>query len=279
MANVLIAGCGDLGTGAGLALADAGHRVWGLRRHPERLPGWIRPLQGDLTDPDGLPELPRSTRAVYFITTPDQMDDTGYRRAYVDALQHALGALERQGLQPERVIFVSSTGVYGVDDGSRVDEDTPALPQRFSGRRLLEAERLLEASPYRGIRLRLGGIYGPGRERMLDLARAGQLGDDEPPTWTNRIHRDDAVGILHHLFTLADPDPVYLGVDTEPALKSEVLHWLAARLGTLPADAAVHRVDARDGARGRRCDSRRLQDSGYRFRYPDYRAGFAPLLP
>ena len=78
----------------------------------------------------------------------------------------------------ERIIFISSTGVYGQDDGSWVDEDSPCRPTHDSGRALLAAEEVLHDHPLgsRGIVLRLAGIYGPGRlprrRRFVAGARA-----------------------------------------------------------------------------------------------------------
>ena len=90
-----------------------------------------------------------------------------------------------------------------------------------------------------GIVLRLGGIYGPGRTRLIDAVRAGRATvRPGPPRWTNRIHRDDAARALQHLIARslagAPLDPVYIGVDDEPADEAAVLRWLAAPPGCAP---------------------------------------------
>ncbi len=275
MANILIMGCGDLGGATGQRLAEAGHTVWGLRRHPEHIPAPIHPLAGDFGIPDGLPSLPPNLDTVYFIATPGEFTDAAYRRAYVDGLRNTLGALERGGQRPRRVIFTSSTSVYGADDGRWIDETSPTEPTRFSGRRLCEAEELLSRSPFPGVVVRFGGIYGPGREYHLRKVREGIRGQHEPPVWTNRIHRDDCVGLLVHLFGLGSPEPLYLGVDDAPALRHELLAWLAQQM---ELDPPGEPPTPPGEVCGKRCQNTRLHTSGYGLRYPDYRSGYRALL-
>ncbi|WP_018874366.1 SDR family oxidoreductase [Thioalkalivibrio sp. ALJ7] len=276
MANILIMGCGDLGCAIGARLAHAGHTVWGLRRQPQAIPEPIRPLAGDFARADGLPELPPTLDTVYFIATPGEFTEAAYRRAYVDGLRNTLTNLERAQQQPRRIVFVSSTSVYGADDGRWVDETSPTEPTRFSGRCLREAEQLLSDSPVPGVVVRFGGIYGPGRDYHLRKVREGIRGLHEPPVWTNRIHRDDCVGLLTHLFHLDHPDSIYLGVDDAPVLRHELLAWLAQEMGldtpgTTPPmpEGAVH---------GKRCGNARLHASGYHLQYPDYQTGYRALL-
>ncbi len=277
MANILIAGCGDLGSGVGVALADEGHRVWGLRRRPELVPAPIQAVGGDFSQADGLPELPADLDAVYFIATPGRFEDEAYRLAYVEGMRNLLAALQRQGQSPGRIILVSSSSVYGITDGSWVDETTPAEPGGFSGYRLLETEQLLADSPFPGVVIRFGGIYGPGRERMLRKVRNSEPVVTDPPQYTNRIHRDDCVGALVHLFHLHDPAPLYVGVDHHPCTQEELVDWLADRLG-LPRPPKES--GSAGGVRGsnKRCRNDRLVASGYTFRYPDYRAGYEAIL-
>jgi nucleoside-diphosphate-sugar epimerase len=154
-----------------------------------------------------------------------------------------------------------------------VDESSPAEPADFAGRRLLEAEALVRAAPLAATVLRLGGIYGPGRASLVAQARAGARGSE---AYTNRIHRDDAAAALLHLAELEAAPDLVLGVDSEPARGCEVMAWLAARLG-LPAprdDAAA----ARSARGSKRCRNERLLATGFRFAYPTFREGYAPLL-
>ena len=272
--SVLIAGCGDLGSDLGLALAAEGHTVLGLRRRAERVPAPITPVAADLTDAASLRALPAGIELVYYIATPSGYDDDAYRSAYVDGLRNLLAALPAT---PRRLVFVSSTTVYGQLDGEWVDEASPTEPGSFSGRRMLEAERLALASGAGTVIVRFGGIYGPGRERMLRKVRNGEPCPAEPPLYTNRIHRDDCVGILHHLGRSTVAPGIYLGVDDAPCSQCELMDWLAARM-QLPAPRRV--AGERGGLRAsnKRCRNDKLTASGYRLRYPSYREGYGALL-
>ena len=277
--TILLAGCGDLGTEAGLRFAAAGHRVVGWRRSPSKLPPEIEGVAADLSSPD-LPPVPADTTAVVIAVAADSPTEAAYRAAYVDGLAHVLDALERDGVTPRRVLFVSSTAVYGDAGGGWVDESTTAAPGGFSGQTLLEAERLLagrlSGTSSAVVALRLGGIYGPGRTRLIDQVRTGAAIIPAVPRYTNRIHRDDAAGAIVRLCTMEDdPSPVYLGVDNDPAELGNVLRFLAAELGRdVPPTG-----DAGDPRGGnKRCSNALLRGTGYSFRYPTFREGYRDIL-
>ena len=288
MARLLIAGCGYVGSELARRLVADGHGVFGLRRSPGALPEGVQPLLADLCDRAALRAALGEVEhggidAVVYAAAADRGDDEAYRRAYVEGLGHVLGWADAQGMRPPRVLFTSSTAVYAQEDGAWVDEDSPTEPTHFSGVRMLEAERLVAAAG--GVSLRLGGIYGPGRTRLIDGVRAGRATiRPGPPHWTNRIHRDDAAGALRHLIersvvggTLA---PVYVGVDDEPADEAEVLGGLAARLGVPEPPVAPPGAAPPASARGgnKRCRNARLRASGYAFAYPTFREGYGALL-
>jgi nucleoside-diphosphate-sugar epimerase len=288
--TVLLAGCGDLGTEAGLRFAAAGHRVVGWRRSPEKLPLGIEGVAADLSTA-GLPPIPADTTAVVVAVAADSPSEAAYRTAYVEGLAHVLDALERDGVTPRRVLFVSSTAVYGDAGGGWVDESTTPDPGGFSGRILREAENLLHerlpgngshvSSGTTGIVLRLGGIYGPGRTRLIDQVRSGAATVPDVPRWTNRIHRDDAAAAIVHLMTMESmPAPAYVGVDNHPAELGDVLRFLAAELG-LPEPATAPAGDVRaDDARGgnRRCSNALLRSTGFQFTFPSFREGYREVL-
>jgi len=277
--TILLAGCGDLGTEAGLRFAAAGHRVVGWRRSPDKLPSAIEGVAADLSAAD-LPPVPADTTAVVIAVAADSSTEAAYRAAYVDGLAHVLDALERDGVTPRRVLLVSSTAVYGDAEGGWVDESTTAAPGGFSGRILLEAEELL-VSRLRGtgtsaVVLRLGGIYGPGRTRLIDQVRNGVAVIPDEPRFTNRIHRDDAAAALVHLATIeAMPAPVYVGVDNSPAELGEVLRFLASEMG-YPEPPVGPAGDAR-GA-NKRCNNALLRSTGLDFVFPSFREGYRALL-
>ena len=279
MVNVLIAGCGYVGTALGRHLAKAGHMVWGLRRETGDLPSPLLPLMADLINPKALEALPADIDTVFYMASPDRSEEAAYRAAYIDGLRNLLNVLKTREQRP-RVLYTSSTAVYAQKSGEWVDETSPTTPEYFSGRCLLEGERYLLSSGFPATVVRLGGIYGPGRTRLLRKVREGSATyQDGPPRYTNHIHRDDCVGVLAHLMTLEPLDSIYLGVDNEPSDRRERLSWLANELGAPPPHVEVSpSAGSRQARNNKRCKNEKLMKSGYTFRYSTYREGYVALL-
>ena len=269
--RALVAGAGYVGTALARQLVSQGHDVVVLRRSAAEPPRGARAFRADLTAPGALDAL-APVDWIFYTAAADERSDAAYRRAYVEGLARLVERLVRME-PPLRLLFTSSTAVYGQQAGEWVDEASPTEPSDFAGQRLLEGEALVHAAPFAGSVLRLGGIYGPGRSSLIERARAGASGG---PGYTNRIHRDDAAAALLHLAALPRPEDIVIGVDSEPAPACEVLAWLAERLA-LPAPRPT--AEAARPARGsKRCRNARLLATGFRFRYPTYREGYAALL-
>ena len=277
MSRILIAGCGDVGTALGLMLCERGHEVLGARRSARRLPAPLRPLTVDVTDRGAVERTIPAVDVVVYAVAAGRRDEGAYRRAYVDGVSALLDVLEQRAEPPRRAFFVSSTSVYGERGGAWIDETSPLQPRGFSGESLAAGERRMLASPIPATIVRFAGIYGPGRGWLVERARAGADCAGDPPRYTNRIHRDDCAGALAHLVTREQVDDVYIGVDDAPVEECEVMEWLAARLDA-PAPRRVRRGEAAGQGSGKRCSNARLRKSGYRFRYPTYREGYAAVL-
>lgn len=279
-ARVLIAGCGYVGTELGRGLVAAGDEVWGLRRLPRDLPTGIQPLAADLMRPGDLDALPGGLHVVYYAAAAGASDDASYAAAYLHGLTNLLEALSRQGQQGVRVIYTSSTGVYAESGGGWVDEDSPLRSDEAPSRHIVAGERLLLESGFPATVVRLSGIYGPGRTRLIDKARGAtaSLGAG-PLLWTNRIHRDDCAGALAHLMRVSATEPVYLASDDEPAPLDHVLQWIAEQVGRpVPVSTPAGQGAARIAGQGKRCRNLKLRHSGYRLRFPTFRQGYSSLL-
>lgn len=287
--RVLVSGCGYVGGALGGLLVRDGHEVFGLRRSPREMPPGVRPVAADFTDAGSLRRaLPEGLDYVFHTASPGVSGastagerEDAYRDAYVLGPSNLISALRFRGESPRRLLLTSSTGVYGQSGGEWVDETSPAEPTG-SGRWILQGEETVLGAPFPAVALRLAGIYGPGRTGALDRARRYLLpeGPDEHPAYTNRIHRDDCAGALRHLMLLDRPGPLYIGADHEPATPAEIAAWLAENH---PEDRRGEAAGSGGGTGSRgltnkRCSNARLAGSGYTFRYPTFREGFASLL-
>lgn len=270
--DCLIGGCGRLGNLLAAELMAAGHRVYGLRRDTRRLAPGIEPIGLDLNQ-----DLPASTSLpdvdwLVYAAAPDQRSESAYRRTYIDAVARLGRLLPRP---PRRMVFVSSTAVYGQCRGEWVDEDSTTEPTGFNGRILLQAEQAVAESFEHTVIARCSGLYGPGGGYMMKKLRAGEVSvQQQPPAYTNRIHRQDAARAIAHLLDLPQVADRYLLSDTDPAPRHEVYRWLADHIG---ADAPAELCCAPDSDQGKRVDSSRLRHTGFTFRYPDFRSGYQDI--
>ncbi len=278
-ASVLIAGCGDVGSRLAAQLPANNWQVYGLRRSIERLPAGVTGVAGDLFSDQCPGQWPEGNidYLVYSAAATDH-DEAGYQAAYIEGLKHTLGWLKQKGQQPKRLLFVSSSGVYSQTEGEWVDETSPAEATSYSGRIMREAEQIALNSGIAASVVRLTGIYGPGREWMLGQVRKGYRVAVDPPLYGNRIHADDAGGLLAFLLqadllgkTLED---CYIGVDNAPVPLAEVVGWLRERLGITEwaAEASVRRAGSK------RCSNARAKALGWEPRYPSYREGYSAML-
>lgn len=273
MQRVLIAGCGDVGTRLAARLLARGAAVWGLRRSARPLPPGALALRADLSDPATLRELPRGITHLVYAAAPAARDEAAYRRAFLDGPRHLLAALDTAALV--RIVFVSSSAVYGEHGGGWVDEATPPDPPGFNGRVLLEAEAALAAQRWPATALRLAGLYGPGRTRLIEQIRAGRArAPRDPPFWSNRIHVDDAAAALDLLLKLPAPAPIYVGVDDTPLPLHELYAALAVHLGAPPPAEGP----PPSGIGSKRLSNARLRAAGFAPRWPDARSGYAAVI-
>lgn len=288
--NVLFLGCGDIGLRAIDQLQEKNRQqsadfvCHGARRQVNRLPESLSRSSVDICDSDALKALLDEHRfdAVIVTMTPLAMSDEGYRDSYVAGARALSRAVMGARQRPALVIWVSSSGVYGQDQGEWVDEGSDTLPASYRGKRLLEAEEIIRQLPITSSVVRFTGIYGPGRGRLLQQVREGRLAPPQPVQWSNRIHADDAAGVLAHLLGKFENgekiEPLYLATDNAPIAIHEVHLWLSRELG-LPDPAPSSTTEPLLGRTGnRRCSNRRLRDSGFVFRYPTFREGYRTLL-
>ena len=273
MSEALIIGCGDLGSVIASGLIEAGLEVTGVRISNKSVPQSVRFVQADVTCMDALHALKNLTPniLIYCIAATAQTDEN-YHAHYVQGLKNVLQTVSHTQLQ--HVFFVSSTRVYGQTSDNLLDESIVAIPSDFGGIRLLEAENVLKSYPFNSTVLRLSGIYGAGRLRMVNLA---QNVDNWPPTntYSNRINRDDAARFIIFLCEKVRKNEAvsecYIVTDSAPVSQYEVLNWIAMQL-KLPQKLAPV-ITA-----GKRLSNQRLLNTGFELDYPSYQQGYAPMI-
>ncbi len=272
----VIAGCGYTGTHLANRLAADGAPVIATRRghFPPGLDGRVQQRRADLAEPAALAGwIPAGAIIVH--AAPPADDDPGAGERNLVAAAAAAGA--------GRIVYVSSTGVYGPGDGGWVDEDTPVGPP---APRLIAETALLAAAAAAGLEavaLRASGIYGPGRGLVARM-RAGTFRVVGGETWVNRIHVHDLAGAIIAAGTIARlPRRIYTVADDAPVTGRDHATAVAAALGLPPPPVvALAEVDPRVAAMlgaNRRIANRRLKEElGVTLRYPTFRESLAEEL-
>ena len=278
MSKILIVGCGDVGFRLAVSLQQAGHEVVGLKRHAFDVAPAFEIFLADILLAPSLQGLAVDFDCVVFIVSPDGRDPASYQALFHDGL-HSLLDYFAQARQSPRVFMVSSTSVYGQQMGEWIDETSPTEPDSATARWLVAAERLLWQYDASHCVVRFSGIYGPGRNWLLRRAASDEAFQKDPPTYTNRIHVEDCVGVLLFLleqYRFGKPlQACYLASDDHPAPLWEVMAWLKESMGLLPPQAMPYDAGA---SQNKRCSNARLKALGYQFIYPSYESGYQALL-
>ena len=230
MKRLLIVGLGDIAQRAQKRL-PAGVEVRALSRR----------LGADLDRPETLAPLVGWADAVLHTAPPPASGEGDPRTA------HLLEAIGRGGIIPARVVYLSTTGVYGDCDGALVDETRPVNPQTARAKRRVDAEsRLQRWCAEKGaalIVLRVPGIYAADR-LSIDRLRAGTpVLRDEDDVFTNHIHADDLAANCIRALDDSAPAGVYNASDDSKLRMSEWFDLLADRSG-LPRPPRIARAAA-----------------------------------
>ena len=277
--EVLIIGCGFLGEAAADLFSAQGEKVLGLVRTAEsrsKLSGRaFKTALCDVTSDTSVAALrPRleGVPLVLYAVSSGGGTAADYAAIYRDGLRRVLFAWK-----PQRLIFVSSTSVYGQNDGSWITEESPTLPERDTARVLLEAEEL--ALHYGGIVARLTGIYGPGRSMLLRKFLSGEAVIEEGGRrWLNQIHRDDGASALLRLAAPSVPAGIYNVTDDTPVTQRELYGWIADFLQRpLPPEGASSEFRKR-GITSKRISNEKLRSLGWTPDYPSYREALPELV-
>jgi nucleoside-diphosphate-sugar epimerase len=287
----LIFGCGYLGYRVARRWQSAGDAVYAVTRSAERAEAWraegIIPILADVIVPETLRDLP-AAETVFYAVSHDarRVQASGFRvqelEPHVVGLRNVLGALAPTF---RRVIYISSTGVYGDFQGAWVNEDSPCHPLRGSGKACSEAEKLLTAHEYgkRAVILRPAGLYGPGRIPRKDVLLTGEPIDAPQHGYLNLIHVEDAVEAVLAADGVEAPLPRrYLISDGSPVVRSEYYAELARLIEAPPPRFRVPDRETPASARAAadKCisNARMLAELRITLRYPSYREGLRAIV-
>ena len=283
--TLLIVGCGDVGMRV-LKLLRGRWRVLALTSSPARM-GLLRaagalPLLGDLDQPATLRRLAGLADAVLHLAPPPGTGPRDSRTA------HLLQALAR-GQRLRRLVYGSTTGVYGDAGGARFDETRPVAPATDRGRRRVDAEQALRRfGRSQGVvvtLLRIPGIYAgdrPGGHPRDRLAKGTPVLRAEDDVYTNHIHADDLARACVAALFRGRPQRVLHACDDTDLRMGEYFD-LAADLCGLPRPPRISRDQARQQmspmqlsfmSESRRLLNHRLkQDLRLQLRYPTVEQG------
>lgn len=179
--------------------------------------------------------------------------------------------------------YLSTVGVYGDHQGAWVDESAETRPKsRRSALRVDAEQDWLSFGRSRGLPvavLRLSGIYGPGRNALVNLEKGTARRLVKPGQVFNRIHVADIAGALGHLAG-GDLGGIYNVTDDEPAPPQDVVAYAARLMGVqpppeIPFETAQLSPMARSFyGENKRVSNGAIKAAGYRFAFPDYRTAF-----
>jgi len=204
-------------------------------------------------------------------------------------LQLFQAQLQKFSRQFQWVGYLSTTGVYGDRGGDWVDEESPLEPNTARGQRRLEAERswlTLHSEFGSPVHLfRLAGIYGPGRNQLLNVRDGSAKRIIKPGQIFSRIHVEDIAGVLAASLAKPNPGRAYNVCDDEPCPPQEVVAYAANLLGLpLPPEIPFEQAELSPMAKSFYADSKRVSNRriktelGYKLIYPNYRYGLRALL-
>jgi nucleoside-diphosphate-sugar epimerase len=283
----LIFGCGYLGERVAQRWAAAGDDVVVVTRSDSRAREFesqgFTAFVADVTQPETLRRLPAADTVLYAVGF-DRTAGPNIDQVYAGGMRNVLSALPpRTG----RLIYISTTGVYGSAGGDWIDEQTPPDPQRDGGKASLAAEEALRAHSWgsNSVILRLAGIYGPDRIPFIKDLHAGTPIAAPREGYLNLIHVDDAASVVAaaaNLVTFTVGPRVYCVSDGQPVVRGDFYREVARLAGSPPPQFVEPDPNSpralRAGANRRVRNERMLRELGVELVYPDHRAGLEAIL-
>jgi nucleoside-diphosphate-sugar epimerase len=272
--KLLLCGHGYLGHAVSREFAEAGWEVVATSRS-----GREGSIPCDLSDANAVRRL-SAEQAPDFIVHCASSGGGGadaYRAVYLEGCHHLIVSFPGVPL-----LFTSSTSVYAQTDGSWVTEDSPATPDRETGRILREAEEAILSAG--GLVARLSGIYGPHRSTILKRFLEGEaVMEEHGQRYFNQIHRDDAARAILHLASgsrIANLTPGIFNLsDSEPLSQLACYTALSKRFGRPLPPAAPRDLNRKRGWTHKRVSNAKLRGTGWEPHYPCFLDAVESITP
>jgi nucleoside-diphosphate-sugar epimerase len=236
--------------------------------------GWIS-HQADLEDQRSLQALFDKYPALEVV-----VDSVPPLRAGADpaaGVKNVVAAMDKS--QVKRIIYLSTTGVFGVRDGSIVSEETLPQPWNEQGEARFLSEQAYRASAREVVALRLPAIYGADRGVHVSMRNGTYRMVGDGSMWTNRIHVDDLVSAIEKAIAAPELPPVLCITDDQPTQAREIVQHLCMQHG-LPQPGSVSEDEVLRGGGYTMLSNQRVMNSlmkkvlGIELRYPTYKEGF-----
>lgn len=287
--TVGVLGCGYVGLEVCRQLRSTNKSVIGVRRSDSGIEAiastGATPIQADLTDPTTLDAIP-PVNTIIFAASSGGGSAADARDIFINGLRNVIEHFGNRSTPPQKLVYTSSTGVYGDHGGDWVDETTPLSATTDKTAVLIEAEKLARTlGSTHGMDptvVRLAGIYGPDRYRLQRY-----LNGPVTAGYLNHIHQTDAARVIRFVIDKTGV-PTILGVDSEPVDKWEFADWLAAECGRDPPPKQTKEERLEEGnlsertkrriTSSKRCSNARLENSGFTYHYPTYREGYQDAI-
>lgn len=285
--NIYILGCGDLGRRVALHYGELGQSVRGVVRScssAEQLRAiGVDALVSDLDRPP-LPDLSLGFSLFYFVPPPPS--------GSVDTrIGNLINTFTEEGA-PRRLVYLSTTGVYGDCDGEWVDEQRQPRPVAQRALRRWDAEQSLRQwsrkSGCQLVVLRVAGFYGPGRLPLQRLREGLPLVCEDEAPFSNRIHIEDLVSVCVAAMTQGRSGEVYNVSDGHPTTMTDYFDRIADLAGLRrPPKISLEQAKGQlsPGMLSYLQESRRLRNQkmldelGIELKFPDLASGLASCFP
>lgn len=207
--------------------------------------------------------------AVYVLLSPNDSSVEAYQYTYLDSVAPIIRALKAHPVQ--RIMLVSSTRVYGENQGQEINDDSAIVANDRQGEILYAMEQAYRAAyPQELVVLRPSGIYGASVERLKNMAIRMQSYSNVH--WSNRIHIDDLVACLAQMIHVEQPDHSYILTNNDPRPLHEILMWFQQQL-----NRPILKLES-DKVTGKKLYATRLQKIGVKLKHSNCFRDYLALL-